>query len=221
MIILILGSHRYNGPLPTPTDTKLSGVADMLEGRDAIQRDLDRLKRWACVNRMKFNQTECKVLHMGQGNRKHKYRLGGECLKNIPEEKDWRYWWTRSSTWASNVRFQARKPTVFWAASKEEWTVGRGRGFCPFTPLSWDPTWSTVSSSGASNIRRTWMCWSGSRGGPRRWSEGWVPVLGGQAEGVGAVQSGEEKAAGWPYSSLPVPEGDLQEGRRGTFHKGV
>ncbi|GAB0185475.1 triadin [Grus japonensis] len=59
-------------------DTKLCGVVDMLEGRDAIQRDLDRLERWARMNLMKFNKAKSKVLHMGRGNPKHQYNLGGE-----------------------------------------------------------------------------------------------------------------------------------------------
>ncbi|GAB0210397.1 mitochondrial enolase superfamily member 1 [Grus japonensis] len=43
--------------------TKMCGVVDMLEGRDAIQRDLARLERWARANRMKFNKAKGKVLH--------------------------------------------------------------------------------------------------------------------------------------------------------------
>jgi len=62
-------------------DAKLCGVIDTLEGRDAIQRDLDRLEGWVCVNHMTFNKAKCKVLHVARGNPKHKYRLGGEWLE--------------------------------------------------------------------------------------------------------------------------------------------
>jgi len=69
-------------------DTRLHGVVNTLEGREVVQRDLDRLERWACENLMKFKKAKCKVLHMGWGNPKHKYRLGGGWIESSSEEKD-------------------------------------------------------------------------------------------------------------------------------------
>jgi len=68
-------------------DTKLCGALNTLEGKDAIQRDPDRLERWTCANLFKVNKAKCKVLYVGQGNLKHKYRLGGEWTENSPEEQ--------------------------------------------------------------------------------------------------------------------------------------
>ncbi|KAK4815187.1 LOW QUALITY PROTEIN: hypothetical protein QYF61_021047 [Mycteria americana] len=55
-------------------DTKLCESVDLLEGRQALQRDLDRLDPWAEVNCM--------------SNPMQRYRLGEECLESCLAEKD-------------------------------------------------------------------------------------------------------------------------------------
>ena len=60
----------------------------MPEGWDAIQRNLDKPKEWAPENLTGFNNTKCKILHLGQDNPKHKYRLGGEWIENRAQEMD-------------------------------------------------------------------------------------------------------------------------------------
>uniref|UniRef100_A0A8B9GC94 Reverse transcriptase domain-containing protein n=1 Tax=Amazona collaria TaxID=241587 RepID=A0A8B9GC94_9PSIT len=67
-------------------DTKLRSSVHTLEGRNAIQRDLDMLVRWADANLMKFNHDKCEFLNLGRSNPRH--RLGKEEIQSSPAEKD-------------------------------------------------------------------------------------------------------------------------------------
>ena len=99
----------------------------MVEGRDAIQRDLNRLERWARVILMRFNTAKGKVLHLGRRNPWHPYRLEGAVLESSPAEKDLGVLMDEKLNMSQHCALATWKTNVFWAPSKEGWPAGIGR----------------------------------------------------------------------------------------------
>lgn len=58
------------------------------KGLAAVQKDVDRIERWACVTLRKFKNAKYIVLLLDQGNPKHNNRLGRKWIKRSPGRKD-------------------------------------------------------------------------------------------------------------------------------------
>ena len=69
-------------------DTKLGGNALTIGDCERIQKDLDNLSMWSEKWLLKFNKDKCKVMHIGYNNSNHSYKLQGQNLIRVEEEKD-------------------------------------------------------------------------------------------------------------------------------------
>lgn len=93
-------------------NAKEGDAVDIKEGKDVIQRDLDRLENWAHVKVMKFNKAGCKALYLDPGSCQGQYRdkcqweingLRAALRRRLGMWKNW--------TEASSVYMQPGKPT--------------------------------------------------------------------------------------------------------------
>jgi len=171
---------------------------------------------------MRFNKAECKVLHMGQGNAKHKYRLGGEWIENSPEEKDLEVLVDEKLDMTQQCTLAAQKAShILGCIKKKPSQQVEGDDSPPLLCSDETPPGVLHPALESSAQERHGPVGAGPDKGYKNHPRDGTPLLQGKAERVGAVQPGEEKAAGRPYCILPVPVRGLQASWRGTFCKGT
>ncbi|RMC07471.1 hypothetical protein DUI87_16943 [Hirundo rustica rustica] len=101
-------------------DTKLGACVDLLEGRMALQRDLERKAGRAESNKMKFDKSKCRVLLFGHNNPLQRYRLGTVWLDSAQEERDL----------GALVTAAEREPAVCPRGQEGQWHPGLDQEWC-------------------------------------------------------------------------------------------
>ena len=128
-------------------------MAGIPEGCAAIQRDLDRLKKWADRNLMKFNKGKCKVLHLGRNNPMHQCMLGATQLESSCKEKDLGVLVDTRLNMSQQCALAAKKMNGIFSFIRQS-IASRDQGRSPLrSPDEVTPT--EVSSSGLPSTRDT------------------------------------------------------------------
>ena len=69
-------------------DTKVGMVVETEDQRDELQSAIASLEQWSQEWQMMFNSSKCHILHLGNGNKKFEYVMGGQVLEEVESEKD-------------------------------------------------------------------------------------------------------------------------------------
>ena len=69
-------------------DTKIFSKVANQEEINHLQEDLNKLYHWSEEWQMLFNLDKCKCIHIGHGNNNKEFRLGGQEINIVDQDKD-------------------------------------------------------------------------------------------------------------------------------------
>lgn len=114
---------------------------DRPDGCTVIQGDLDRLEKEADGDLTKLNEGNSKVLPLGRNNFRDIYTMRANWLERIFAEKDLRFWWTTSWSWAINTPLQQKKANSVLVVLGRTLSADQERWVFPFPQHWWGHTW--------------------------------------------------------------------------------
>ena len=117
---------------------------------------------------MRFSKAKGKVLHLSRGNPHYKYRLGDEGIESSPAEKDLGVLVNEKLDTSHQCAVTAQGANRVLGCIKRSVASRSREMILPLCSALVRPHLESCVHLWSPSTRRTWSCWSGSRGRQQR-----------------------------------------------------